>query len=92
MTTVLTIHVQPRAATTEVVGWHGHAVKVRLKAPPVGGAANEALRRFLADRLGVARAAVTIVAGAAGRAKRVAVEGVTRESALRALGLDDVSR
>jgi hypothetical protein len=92
MATVLKIHLQPRAATNEVVGWHGDAVKVRLTAPPVDGAANEALCRFLADRLGVARGAVTIVGGATGRAKRVAVEGVTREAAFRALGLDAASR
>lgn len=92
MPTVLKIHVQPRARTTEVVGWHGDAVKIRLKAPPVDGAANEALCRFLADRLDVPRSAVTLLAGATGRAKRVALEGVSREAALGALGLDDVSR
>jgi uncharacterized protein len=81
------IHVQPRAATSEVVGWHGDAVKIRLKAPPVDGAANAELLRFLAARLGVPRAAVTIVAGATSRRKRVAVEGVPLDVALRKLGV-----
>jgi uncharacterized protein (TIGR00251 family) len=45
--TVLTIHVQPKAKTTEVVGWHGDAAKIRVAAPPVEGAANDALVRFL---------------------------------------------
>ena len=73
------IHVQPRASTTEVSGLHGNAIKVRLHAPPVDGAANEALVRFLADRLEVPRGAVTLESGRTGRAKVVRVEGVTVE-------------
>lgn len=85
--TVLTIHLQPKARTTEVVGWHGDAIKIRVAAPPVGGAANEALVRFLAERLEVAHSAVTVVGGATARRKRVAIEGMARERALELLGL-----
>jgi len=69
----LHIYVHPRASRTEVVGMHGDAVKLRLKAPPVDGAANEELVRFLAARLRVARTDVTIVAGQGSRRKRVRV-------------------
>lgn len=72
---MLLVHVQPRAPRTEVVGRHGDAIKIRLRAPPVDGAANEELLRFLAERLGVARAALRLVAGESGRRKRVAVVG-----------------
>lgn len=72
---VLAVHVQPRAARTEVVGMRGDAVKIRLKAPPVDGAANVELVRFLADQLGVHRRDIEIVGGAASRAKRVRVTG-----------------
>ena len=72
---VLLLHVQPRAARTEVAGRHGDAVKIRLHAPPVAGAANSELLRFLAERLGVPRSAVRLVAGASGRRKRVAITG-----------------
>lgn len=71
----IAIHVQPRASRTEVVGLHGEAVKIRLKAPPVDGAANEELVRFVAERLGVPRADVEIVSGATGRAKRLRIRG-----------------
>ena len=71
------VHVQPRAAKTEITGLHGSALKVRLHAQPVDGAANEALVEFLAERFGVARAAVSIVAGHASRAKTVHVDGVS---------------
>ena len=74
-TIVLAVHVQPRAARTEVVGMHGGAVKIRLQAPPVDGAANDELVRFLAARLGVHRQDVEIVGGATARAKRVRVSG-----------------
>jgi uncharacterized protein len=74
------VHVQPRAARSEVVGTHGAALKVRLLAPPVDGAANEALVILLADRLGVPRRAVRIVHGAASRAKVVEIDGTTAEA------------
>ena len=78
------VHVQPRAATSEIVGVHGAALKVRLQAPPVDGAANEALVRLLADLLHVPRRSVHVVAGATSRAKTVEIEGTT-EAAVRAL-------
>jgi uncharacterized protein YggU (UPF0235/DUF167 family) len=62
-------------------------VKIRLAAPPVDGAANAALIAFLAERLGVPRAAVTVVAGATARRKRVAITGRSLEEVLVALGL-----
>ena len=80
----VSVHVQPRATRSEIVGLHGAALKVRLQAPPVDGAANEALVTLLAKRLGVARRAVRVVAGASSRAKTVEVDGIT-EDAVRAL-------
>ena len=73
----LVIHVQPRAAATEVVGPHGDAIKVRLAAPPVDGAANDALVRFLDERLGVRRSEVSIVRGLSARRKTVRIAGMT---------------
>ena len=78
------VHVQPRASRSEIVGLHGAALKVRLQAPPVEGAANEALVSLLASRLGVPRRAVRVIAGATSRAKTVEVDGTT-EDAVRAL-------
>lgn len=80
----VSVHVQPRASRSEIVGLHGTALKVRLQAPPVDGAANEALVALLAERLGVARRSVRVVAGLSSRAKTVEVDGTT-EAAVRAL-------
>jgi len=79
------VHVVPRSKVTEVAGPHGDAVRIRLAAPPVDGAANAELVRFLAERLGVPRNAVTIVRGATTRRKTVTVEGVTTDAAVREL-------
>lgn len=87
MTTIV-FHVQPRAQRTEVVGWHGDAIKVRLKAPPVDGAANEELVRFVAQRLGVSRSAVRIVSGRTSRRKRLSLEEIGRPQVLQVLGLE----
>jgi hypothetical protein len=86
VTARLVLHVQPRAKATAIVGRHGDAVKVRLAAPPVDGAANEELIRFLAERLGVPRRALRLVAGQAARRKIVDVEGLTDDEAARRLG------
>jgi uncharacterized protein (TIGR00251 family) len=73
----LRLHIQPGAKKTEVVGMHGDALKIRLAAPPVDGKANACLLTFLAETLGVAKSAVSLVSGDTSRAKRVHVSGVT---------------
>ncbi len=70
----LNLHVQPRAKRTEVVGLHGDRLKVRLAAPPVDGAANSALCAFMAAAFSVTRSKVSLLSGASGREKRVAIE------------------
>jgi uncharacterized protein len=74
------VSVQPRASRTEIVGLHGDALKVRLAAPPVDGAANAALVELLADVLGVPLSSVRIVTGATSRGKVVEVDGVRVEN------------
>jgi len=80
------VRVQPRASRSEIVGVYGEAMKIRLSAPPVDGAANDALLELIATALGVGRRAVRIVSGASSRSKVVEVEGVTAEAVLRLAG------
>jgi len=84
----LTIQVQPRASRTALAGRHGDALKVRLQAPPVEGAANAALIRFLAETLAVPRGAVRISSGTGARRKAVLIEGITPAEAARRLALE----
>lgn len=76
------VKVIPRAKRDQIVGAENGVVKIRLNAPPVDGKANEALVRFLAERLGVARGNVEIVRGETARNKVVRVRGI-REGMLR---------
>ncbi|MFN7898101.1 MAG: DUF167 domain-containing protein [Synechococcaceae cyanobacterium] len=69
------IQVLPRASRDAVVGERQGAIAIRLRAPAVEGAANQALRRFLAERLGVAPRAVRLLRGDRSRRKWIAVEG-----------------
>ena len=73
------VHLQPRASDTAIVGLHGDALKVRVQAPPVDGAANDALVELLARLLHLRSSDVRIVAGQTSRRKVVEVRGSTPE-------------
>jgi uncharacterized protein (TIGR00251 family) len=77
------VRVQPRASRSEIRGVHGDVLRVRVAAPPVDGAANEALIALLADELGVARGAIRIASGGSSRTKVVEVAGIDRAAADR---------
>jgi uncharacterized protein len=76
---ILAVRVIPRARRAGAAGMRDGALLVRLNAPPVDGAANAELIALLADALGVARSAVTIVTGQRGRSKRVRITGVSAD-------------
>lgn len=71
------LHIVPNAKKSEIVGTHGDALKVRVAAPPVDGAANDEICRFIAKLVGVPRSAVTIVRGQTSKAKTVSVAGAS---------------
>ena len=86
----LAVLVQPRASRNEIVGRQGDAVKVRLTAPPVEGAANKALVAFLAEALGVRRSEVRVTSGEHARQKVVVFASLTDaelSERLKALGI-----
>ena len=81
------VRLQPKARANEVVGMFGDALKVRVTAPPVDGAANEALVELLATTFGIPRSAITIIAGLRSRSKVVELASVTEADVLRIVGL-----
>jgi uncharacterized protein len=83
----LAVHVVPHASKNEIKGRHGDAIKIRLTAPPVEGAANEALIAFLAERLGVPNRQLEIISGATSRDKLVVIVGLTPDEVERRLAL-----
>jgi len=70
------VRVIPRSSRDAIGGERDGTLLVRLTAPPVDGAANRALVRFLATTLRVAPSAVRIVSGEKGRIKTVFVAGI----------------
>ena len=83
----LDVQVIPRARKTEVAGLRDDRLLIRLAAPPVEGAANEALVAFFAAALRVPRRAVQILSGERGPKKRIAIAGVTVEAVRRLTAL-----
>jgi len=83
---VVDLLVQPRAPRAKLGPIVGDRLKIAVNAPPVDGAANEAVVRALAEALEIARGAIEIVRGETGRRKTVRLRGVTLASLLRAIG------
>lgn len=80
----IAVYIQPRAKRTEIAGRHGSDLKIRVAAPPIDQAANEALLAFIAQRLGVRPREVRLISGATSRRKVLEIEGVPAER-IRAL-------
>ena len=87
---VIEVRVIPRASRPGIAGSRNGALLVRLKAPPVEGAANAELIQLMAKTAGVPRRSVSIVSGDRGRTKRVAIAGISTQDAARAM--DDAAR
>jgi len=83
---LLSVKVQPRASSDEIGEPLGNELRVKVTAPPVDAAANEALIRLLADRLDCSRSRVELVRGHTSRHKVVKLHGVSVETALARLG------
>jgi uncharacterized protein len=73
---VFSVYVQPRASKAAIVGCHDNALKIKLTAPPVGGAANKQCVQLLAKALGLPKSAVTITGGQTGRRKQISLKSI----------------
>jgi uncharacterized protein len=79
------VHVVPNAKIDNVVGEHGGAIKVKLRAPAAEGKANAALRCFLAEKLNIPQSAITLGRGQRSRHKVIRIEGLNEQDARRRL-------
>jgi uncharacterized protein (TIGR00251 family) len=75
------VHVQPGSSKNEIVGRHGDALKIKLTAPPVAGAANKLCLAYLSKRLGISKSSLEIRSGHTGRTKRILIRHTGRPSA-----------
>jgi len=83
----LAIKAVPNAPRSEVVGWLGDALKIKIHAPALDGRANDALCEFLAGELGLPRRAVTLAQGDKSRQKLLRIAGLTLAEVKSKLGL-----
>ena len=83
---LLAVKLQPRASASEIGEPLGAELRIKVTAPPVDAAANEALVRLLADRLDCPRNRVELVRGHTSRHKVIKVHGITPEALLQKLG------
>src|SRR6266446_6316824 len=81
----LRVHVVPNAKIDKVVGAHGGAIKIKLRAPAVEGKANAALITFLAERLNVPARTIVLLRGHKSRDKLVRVDNLSEEEVRRRL-------
>jgi uncharacterized protein (TIGR00251 family) len=70
---ILKVFVQPRASKNMIAGLHGDAIKIKLTAPPVDGAANKMCIKYLAKCLNVSKSSIEIISGHSSRTKRLYV-------------------
>ncbi|WP_414663480.1 DUF167 domain-containing protein [Horticoccus sp. 23ND18S-11] len=84
---LLAIKAIPNAPRSEVVGWLGDAIKIKVHAPPVEGRANEVLCAFLADALNLPQRAVTVLRGDTSRQKTIRIHGLSLAEVTQRLGL-----
>ena len=89
---LLSLKVQPRASSNAVVGPSGNELRVKVTAPPVDAAANEALVRFLAEHLGCSRNRVELVRGHTSRHKVVKIYGMPVEGIVARLEKSEAGR
>jgi len=80
---LLKLHVTPRGSKNEVTGWRDDTLCVKITAPPVEGAANSAIVKFIADSLGVRKSQVELVSGEKSREKVLKITGIS-DSDIRA--------
>ena len=83
----LSIKAIPNAPRSEVVGWLGDALKVKVHAPPLEGRATEALCVFLADELDLPRRAITVLRGDTSRHKVLRIDGLSLAEVKLKLGV-----
>lgn len=82
----LEVKVIPGASRDEVAGTMGNAVKIKLRAPPVDGRANEALVEFLAAQLDLPRRAISLERGDTSRQKLLRIDGLDLATVRARLG------
>jgi len=84
--TILPFHIVPNSEQNKVVGQHGEAIKIKLRAPALEGKANAALRALLAEELKIPKRNIVLERGQQSRDKLIRIEGLSKEDVQCRLG------
>jgi uncharacterized protein len=84
---ILRFHIVPNAKSDMVVGHHGDAIKITLRAPATEGKANKALIRFLAAQLGILPRQIALMRGHKSRSKLIRIEGLSEREVQERFGV-----
>lgn len=82
---LISIYVQPRASKTEIIGIHQNSLKIKLTSPPVEGAANSLLIKFISKELGIAKSKIVLTSGDKSRNKKLVIKGCSKEEVIQKL-------
>lgn len=88
LSVILSVRIQPRSSKNSFTRMEDGSLKIRLTAPPVDGAANEALVKFLSDILSIGKSQIEIISGHTSREKRVKLSGMSEADVNRLLNID----
>ena len=86
-TVTLKVRLQPRATRDSIDGLLGDALKVKVTAPPVEGRANKAVKKLIAEQLGLSPSQIEIIAGERSREKVLRISGISRAEMEKTLGI-----
>ena len=82
---LISINVQPRSSKTEIIGMHQNSLKIKLTSPPVEGAANSLLIKFISKELGIAKSKIVLKSGEKSRQKKLIIKGCSKEEIIQKL-------
>ena len=78
-TTIIQVKVIPNAAQNKIEGWQENILRIRIRAVPEKGKANETLIAYLAEKLDISKSSISLISGQSARIKRVAIEGLSKD-------------
>lgn len=84
----LKVFIQPNAKNNQIIGYHGDAIKIKIKAPPIDNEANETLVKFLSELLNIPQKNISLLRGQTGKNKLIEIStDLSNEQILQKIGL-----
>lgn len=82
----ISLYIQPNASKTEIIGEYNGALKIKIKAPPLEGRANDEIIAFLSKALNISKSKIEIIKGDRSRLKKILIHSLSQDLIKKALG------